>query len=134
MNEIDEFYSYVEMPQVAENLKAWNGSFPGGKCRYLRHRLKQANSRDAEWIQSDFQKRKAHVEVLLESLEHRDAEVRFTNARRLFYILQGILYLQSAMCLLTLPFVQERSQRRRLQNTNYIGSLKTAKSSEQQMA
>lgn len=30
MNEIDEFYSYVEMPQVAENLKAWTGSFPGG--------------------------------------------------------------------------------------------------------
>jgi hypothetical protein len=30
MNEIDEFYSYVEMPQVAENLKAWKGSFPGG--------------------------------------------------------------------------------------------------------
>ena len=30
MNEIDEFYSYVEMPQVAENLKAWQGSFSGG--------------------------------------------------------------------------------------------------------
>lgn len=30
MNEIGEFYSYVEMPQVAENLKAWSGSFPGG--------------------------------------------------------------------------------------------------------
>lgn len=30
MNEIDEFYSYVEMPQVVENLKAWNGSFQGG--------------------------------------------------------------------------------------------------------
>jgi hypothetical protein len=36
-----------------------------------------------------FVQRKAHVEVLLESLEHRDAEIRFTNARRLFYILQG---------------------------------------------
>jgi hypothetical protein len=30
MNEIDEFYSYVEMPQVAENLKAWEGSYSGG--------------------------------------------------------------------------------------------------------
>jgi hypothetical protein len=30
MNEIDEFYSYVEMPQVAENLKAWEGSYNGG--------------------------------------------------------------------------------------------------------
>jgi hypothetical protein len=31
MNELDEFYSYVEMPQVAENLKAWEGSYPGGE-------------------------------------------------------------------------------------------------------
>ncbi|KAG1815329.1 hypothetical protein EV424DRAFT_1114352 [Suillus variegatus] len=73
MNEIDEFYSYVEMPQVAENLKAWKGSFPG------------------EWTSPDTTpaQRKAHVEILLESLEHRDAEIRFTNARRLFYVLQG---------------------------------------------
>ncbi|EIW76163.1 N1221-domain-containing protein [Coniophora puteana RWD-64-598 SS2] len=74
MNEIDEFYSYVEMPQVAENLKAWqHGSFPGDWT--------SPNTTDAQ--------RKVHIEVLLESLEHRDAEVRFTNARRLLYILQG---------------------------------------------
>jgi hypothetical protein len=30
--------------------------------------------------------------VLLESLEHRDAVIRFTNARRLLYILQGNLH------------------------------------------
>lgn len=30
MNEIEEFYSYIEMPQVAENLKAWEGSFTAG--------------------------------------------------------------------------------------------------------
>ncbi|KAG6327871.1 hypothetical protein ID866_11218 [Astraeus odoratus] len=73
MNEIDEFYSYVEMPQVAENLKAWQGSFHG------------------EWTSPETTnaQRKAHVEVLLEGLEHRDAEIRFTNARRLFYVLQG---------------------------------------------
>ncbi|KAI1795145.1 N1221-domain-containing protein [Ganoderma leucocontextum] len=71
LNEIEEFYSYVEMPQVAENLKAWEGSFSG------------------EWTSSLFAQRKAHVQILLESLEHRDAEIRFTNARRLFYVLQG---------------------------------------------
>ncbi|KAH9918243.1 N1221-domain-containing protein [Epithele typhae] len=71
MNEIEEFYSYAELPQVAENLRAWDGSYPG------------------EWTTSPIAQRKAHVEVLLESLEHRDAEIRFTNARRLFYILQG---------------------------------------------
>lgn len=30
MNEIEEFYSYIEMPQAAENLKAWEGSFTAG--------------------------------------------------------------------------------------------------------
>ncbi|EIN10791.1 hypothetical protein PUNSTDRAFT_119671 [Punctularia strigosozonata HHB-11173 SS5] len=71
INEIEEFYAYVEMPQVAENMKAWEGSFEG------------------EWTKAPFSKRKAHVEILLESLEHRDAVIRFTNARRLLYVLQG---------------------------------------------
>lgn len=31
MNEINEFFSYVEAPQFGENLKAWEGSFPGGE-------------------------------------------------------------------------------------------------------
>jgi hypothetical protein len=43
----------------------------------------------AEWTKSSPDHRRKHVEVLLESLEHRDAVIRFTNARRLFYILQG---------------------------------------------
>jgi hypothetical protein len=30
MNEIEEFYSYVETPQAAENLRAWESSFPEG--------------------------------------------------------------------------------------------------------
>lgn len=30
------------------------------------------------------------MERLLEGLEHRDAEFRFTNARRLLYVLQGL--------------------------------------------
>ncbi|KAH8118350.1 hypothetical protein DFH11DRAFT_1540546 [Phellopilus nigrolimitatus] len=29
MNEIEEFFSYIEAPQFGENLKAWEGSFPG---------------------------------------------------------------------------------------------------------
>ncbi|EJD01434.1 uncharacterized protein FOMMEDRAFT_126353 [Fomitiporia mediterranea MF3/22] len=71
MSEIDEFFSYVEAPQFGENLKAWEGSFPG------------------EWTKSPFEKRKKHVDLLLESLEHKDAVIRFTNARRLFYVVQG---------------------------------------------
>lgn len=32
MNEIEEFYSYAEIPQFEENLRAWEGFFPGGGC------------------------------------------------------------------------------------------------------
>ncbi|PFH52639.1 hypothetical protein AMATHDRAFT_139711 [Amanita thiersii Skay4041] len=71
LNEIEEFYSYVEMPQAAENLRAWAGSFPN------------------EWTKATPAQRRAHIEILLESLEHRNTEIRFTNARRLFYVLQG---------------------------------------------
>ena len=92
MNEIDEFYSYIEMPQVAENLKAWEGSFPSGahfdpRAQYI---CQTANSPSLlEWTKASFSQRKAHVDLLLESLEHRDPEIRFTNARRLLYLLQG---------------------------------------------
>ncbi|KJA24554.1 hypothetical protein HYPSUDRAFT_136073 [Hypholoma sublateritium FD-334 SS-4] len=83
MNEIEEFYSYIEMPQVAENMKAWEGSYHDGISA-------SPNTVSAgEWTKSSISKRRAHVDYLLESLEHRDTEVRFTNARRLFYVLQG---------------------------------------------
>lgn len=71
MNELEEFYSYIEMPQTLENYKAWEGCFP------------------SEWTKAPLQQRRSHVELLLESLEHRDAEIRFINARRLFYVVQG---------------------------------------------
>lgn len=53
-------------------------------------------SRHIEWTSPETTpaQRKAHVEVLLESLEHRDAEIRFTNARRLFYVLQGPVFVR----------------------------------------
>ncbi|KAK1228877.1 Factor arrest protein 11 [Marasmius sp. AFHP31] len=71
MNELDELYSYVEMPQVAENLKAWQGCY------------------GEEWTKSSIAKRRLHVEMLLDGLEQKDPVVRFTNSRRLFYIVQG---------------------------------------------
>ncbi|EJU06451.1 hypothetical protein DACRYDRAFT_113154 [Dacryopinax primogenitus] len=70
-NEIEEFYSYAEVPQVEENIKAWQGSFSG------------------EWTTASPEVRNAHVQLLLESLEHRNAEKRFINSRRLLYLLQG---------------------------------------------
>ena len=29
-HEIEEFYSYIETPQIKENIKAWQGFYPGG--------------------------------------------------------------------------------------------------------
>jgi N1221-like protein len=55
----------------------------------LHIRVTDIDERRLDWIKSPLPKRKAHIELLLESLEHKDAEVRFTNARRLLYILQG---------------------------------------------
>lgn len=90
-NEIDEFFSYVEVPQYAENMRAWQGSFNGGILFGLNYPWKFFDSVLVEWTKSSLADRKAHVELLLESLEHRDAEKRFVNARRLLYILQGTL-------------------------------------------
>ncbi|KAF5393764.1 hypothetical protein D9757_000267 [Collybiopsis confluens] len=108
MNELDELYSYVEMPQVAENLRAWQGSFKD------------------EWIKSSLEKRRSHVEYLLEGLEHKDALVRFTNSRRLFYIVQGIKDSPSSIAVLAKHSFQEPSQKRSLQRINCIGFSKIA--------
>ncbi|KAF9452194.1 N1221-domain-containing protein [Macrolepiota fuliginosa MF-IS2] len=71
MAEIEEFYSYIEMPQAVENLRAWEDSYM------------------PEWMKASSTDRRTHVQLLLESLEHKDGEIRFTNARRLLYVLQG---------------------------------------------
>lgn len=78
------------MPQVAENLKAWEGSFTAGMCCNALLVSVNNGAVHVEWTKAPLSQRKAHIELLLESLEHRDAEIRFTNARRLFYVLQGI--------------------------------------------
>ncbi|KAJ3572645.1 hypothetical protein NP233_g2951 [Leucocoprinus birnbaumii] len=58
MAEIEEFYSYVEMPQAVENLKAWEDSYM------------------PEWMKASPADRRTHVQLLLESLEHKDTEIR----------------------------------------------------------
>lgn len=42
------------------------------------------------------------MEVLLEGLEHRDAEFRFTSARRLLYVLQGSCHSYTSVPILAL--------------------------------
>lgn len=121
-NEIEEFYSYVEVPQVAENMKAWQGSFSGGAP--TRKALCAAPHALPEWIKSSLAQRKAHIEFLLESLEHRDAEIRFTNARRLLYVLQGRIGFYARMT--RLNRMQEPSRKLLPQSTSCIGLSKTA--------
>jgi hypothetical protein len=102
MNEIEEFYSYVEMPQVGENMKTWESSFHDGISTRQRSISNSNYIHIGEWTKASLAKRRAHVEYLLESLEHRDSDIRFTNARRLFYVLQGPVTYSGAGTKLTL--------------------------------
>ena len=43
-----------------------------------------------EWATAPASAKRAHVEVLLESLEHKDADIRLANIRKLLYIIQGV--------------------------------------------
>lgn len=88
LNEIEEFYSYLEIPQLAENMKAFEGSFKQGAFNFTLN-LWLLTMVTGEWTKASIQQRRIYIEFLLESLEHRDTEIRFMNARRLFYVLQG---------------------------------------------
>lgn len=78
------------------------------------------------WIESSVAQRKAHVEVLLESLEHRDAEIRFTNARRLLYVLQGASVPLSLRFAIDMRY-KARLPKQRRRNTSYTGYLRIVK-------
>ncbi|PVF94747.1 hypothetical protein CPB86DRAFT_808407 [Serendipita vermifera] len=69
--EINEFYAFIEVEQLAENLRVWQGSF------------------DGDWTKAPYAKRKACIVNLLEDLEHKDSLVRYNATRRLLYLLQG---------------------------------------------
>lgn len=69
--EINEFYSFIEADQLAENLRMWQDSFEG------------------DWTAAPYAQRKAHIVLLLENLEHKESLVRYQASRRLLYLLQG---------------------------------------------
>jgi hypothetical protein len=125
MNEIEEFYSYIEMPQIAENLRAWEGSFTSG--RGYNTLLAFGDNPFAEWTKAPLSQRRTHVELLLESLEHRDAEIRFTNARRIFYVLQGIHGFAIHRYIYKAPHQKVLLRKLYPRNINCIGYSRTAK-------
>lgn len=88
MKEINELYSYAENPQLADNVKCWEGTFDGGMLLaklFGSHSLKVT-----EWTQTPSEKRIAHLNYLLEGLEHKDIEVRYYSCKRILYLVQGI--------------------------------------------
>ncbi|WVR07239.1 hypothetical protein IAU60_004280 [Kwoniella sp. DSM 27419] len=71
MNELQEFYPYVEMANVAKQPEKFRGSFQG------------------DWTEAPLHKRKTYVEVQLERMESPIHDVRRTAQGRLLYLLQG---------------------------------------------
>lgn len=75
MNELDEFYPYIEMSQVAQMHTRFEGSF------------------DGEWTSASATKRRAYIETQLEYLESPVSDTRRAAQGRLLYLLQGELEL-----------------------------------------
>lgn len=74
MNELDEFYPYIEMSQVAQMHTRFEGSF------------------DGDWTAAPAAKRRAFIETQLEYLESPVSDTRRAAQGRLLYLLQGELF------------------------------------------
>ncbi|WVF71683.1 hypothetical protein IAT40_006491 [Kwoniella sp. CBS 6097] len=71
MNELDEFYPYVEMQHIANQPEKFKGSFEG------------------DWTEAPLHKRKQYIELQLEYMESPVHDIRRTAQGRLLYLLQG---------------------------------------------
>ena len=84
--------SSIHTPKFAMYLGIWThgkAHFMGVNTMFIPQGIVTHGQIVLEWLKTSQAQRKSHVEVLLESLEHRDTEIRFTNARKLLYLLQG---------------------------------------------
>ncbi|OCF42790.1 hypothetical protein I317_03392 [Kwoniella heveanensis CBS 569] len=71
MNELEEFYPYVEMEHIKSQPDKFKGSFEG------------------DWTEAPVHKRKQYIELQLEYMESPVHEVRRMAQGRLLYLLQG---------------------------------------------
>ncbi|WWC70433.1 uncharacterized protein I206_104384 [Kwoniella pini CBS 10737] len=71
MNELQEFYPYVEMVNISKQSEKFHGSFNG------------------DWTSAPLSKRRSYIEVQLEQLESPIHDTRRTAQGRLLYLLQG---------------------------------------------
>ncbi|KAI8446653.1 hypothetical protein BY996DRAFT_7797118 [Phakopsora pachyrhizi] len=101
-NELDEFYSYVEVPGVIEGRETWDydpdakseskNQSPNQKSRSTRtwaQWVRDKGKRFSAWVDADPEVQKSYVIHLLDRLEDKDPEIRFDSARRILYITQG---------------------------------------------
>lgn len=101
LSELEEFYSYVEVPQVLDHKDSFLEAWPHrtGKLTALLSpaatnisspNCSLTTSADlVEFIKTPKEQQLEYIQRLLDGLSSPDAELRFTNARHLLYIAQG---------------------------------------------
>ncbi|KAH9819906.1 hypothetical protein DFH28DRAFT_954711 [Melampsora americana] len=102
INELDEFYSYVEVPGVLEGQDMWGNDCHGTSsptCDPTNHKpgstkswsqwAKEKTQTAPPWTEADPKLQKSYIIHLLDRLEDKDPEIRFDSARRILYIAQG---------------------------------------------
>lgn len=97
--EIDEFYSYVEAPQVLENKAAWQEySAQDGRASPIeaddsgQPSVSQDASQKAlpaNWTSLPTSTRQRYIRCLLTDISSKDPDRRITSSRALLYLLQG---------------------------------------------
>ncbi|KAH9465085.1 hypothetical protein Pst134EB_004571 [Puccinia striiformis f. sp. tritici] len=102
-NELDEFYSYVEVPGVLEGRDTWefdphsNPQQPPigsvhqkpGSTKTWREWSRDKLKAEVDWVQAPSAVQKSYIIHLLDRLEDKDPEIRFDAARKILYIAQG---------------------------------------------
>ncbi|KAA1069962.1 hypothetical protein PGTUg99_050162 [Puccinia graminis f. sp. tritici] len=102
-NELDEFYSYVEVPGVLEGRDTWefdpqsNPQQPNhgsahqkpGSTKTWREWSREKTKLELDWVQASSTVQKSYIIHLLDRLEDKDPEIRFDAARKILYIAQG---------------------------------------------
>ncbi|ODO08260.1 hypothetical protein I350_03850 [Cryptococcus amylolentus CBS 6273] len=71
MNELEEFYPYVEMSDIGTNAQTFKESF------------------DGDWTEAKLSVRKSYIELQLEHFESPNQQIRRLAQGRLLYLLQG---------------------------------------------
>ncbi|KAL8286192.1 hypothetical protein RQP46_004680 [Phenoliferia psychrophenolica] len=72
-SELEEFYSYVEVPQVLDHKDSFTSAWP----------------HPTPFNETEKETQLSHIRSLLDGLSSTDPDIRFTNARHLLYIAQG---------------------------------------------